>query len=200
MRKINICKLNSKRTGQAGFSLVELMVVVAIIGVLATLAIPNINKFIAKARQSEARANLSSLYTSEKAFFSEFNAYHAMFGAIGFEPAGQLRYNLGFAADTPSEDAGVANGFGSTPTVAPGNTFNTKTYCGGLGQVTNGCTSLRGVDNVVVPNLATTNAVVKSTTKTFIAAAESVIFKPGKVDTWTINQDKFMSQTIDGLQ
>ena len=61
-----------KVNNQSGFSLVELMVVVAIIGILATVAIPSVSKYMAKARQSEAKAALSSLYSANKSFFVEY--------------------------------------------------------------------------------------------------------------------------------
>ncbi len=83
-----------------GFSLVELMVVVAIIGILATIAVPQVSKFMAKAKQSEAKSNLSSLYSAEKAFFAEYNGYASRFTIVGFSPEGVLKYNIGFSADS----------------------------------------------------------------------------------------------------
>ena len=58
-----------------GFSLVELMVVVAIIGVLASLAIPRFKTFQAKARQAEAKTNLAHLYTLEQAYHGNNDTY-----------------------------------------------------------------------------------------------------------------------------
>ncbi|MBN1209565.1 MAG: prepilin-type N-terminal cleavage/methylation domain-containing protein [Myxococcaceae bacterium] len=49
---------------QQGFTLIELMIVVAIIGILASIAIPSFIRFQARARQSEVTTNLKSLFTS----------------------------------------------------------------------------------------------------------------------------------------
>jgi len=53
----------AQRRQQYGFTLIELMIVVAIIGILAAIAIPNFVRFQARARQSEANTNLKSLFT-----------------------------------------------------------------------------------------------------------------------------------------
>jgi prepilin-type N-terminal cleavage/methylation domain-containing protein len=53
----------AQRRQQYGFTLIELMIVVAIIGILAAIAIPNFVRFQARARQSEASTNLKSLFT-----------------------------------------------------------------------------------------------------------------------------------------
>ena len=48
-----------------GFTLIELMIVVAIIGILAAIAIPNFLKFQAKSKQSEAKTNLGAIFTGQ---------------------------------------------------------------------------------------------------------------------------------------
>ena len=60
----------------AGFSLLELMVVVAILGVLATVAVPRFNIFRARARQSEAKTNLGVIFTLQEAFSIEHERYY----------------------------------------------------------------------------------------------------------------------------
>jgi type IV pilus assembly protein PilA len=69
--------MSSGITGQKGFTLIELMIVVAIIGILAAIAIPNFLTYQAKAKSSEAKTNLNGIRTSEIAFFAENGAYVA---------------------------------------------------------------------------------------------------------------------------
>jgi type IV pilus assembly protein PilA len=61
--------------GQKGFTLIELMIVVAIIGILAAIAIPNFLTYQLKSRQSEAKTNLQAIKTSAVAFQSERGCY-----------------------------------------------------------------------------------------------------------------------------
>jgi len=88
-----------KRLVQKGFTLIELMIVVAIIGILAAIAIPNFIKFQARSKQSEAKANLKAIFTAEKAFFQEKDRYSSLTGEVGFSPERNNRYAYYLSSD-----------------------------------------------------------------------------------------------------
>lgn len=62
-------------TLQKGFTLIELMITVAILGVLAGIAIPAYTGYITTAKMSEAQNNLAALRLAEEENFLENNAY-----------------------------------------------------------------------------------------------------------------------------
>ncbi|MGE0470150.1 MAG: type IV pilin protein [Nitrospira sp.] len=68
---------------QEGFTLIELMIVVAIIGILAAIAIPNFLQYQMKSRQSEAKTNLMAIKTSEVSWQGERGCYVAVARAPG---------------------------------------------------------------------------------------------------------------------
>ena len=110
-------KLHTRR---GGFTLIELMIVVAIIGILAAIAIPNFLRFQLKAKSSEAKTNLAAIRTAEESYFAEYGVYisadpsptavgdnqkvtftHAIagmgFDVVGWEPEGQVYFNYSVA-------------------------------------------------------------------------------------------------------
>ena len=66
-----------------GFTLLELMIVVVIIGILATLAIPTFTHYIYRGRVTEAAAFLGEIKQRQEAYRSEFGRYAAVSGPLG---------------------------------------------------------------------------------------------------------------------
>lgn len=96
-----------KLRNRKGFTLIELMIVVAIIGILAAIAIPNFLRFQAKSKQSEAKELLSTIYTAEMAYFAEQNEYAAL-GAAGFTPSSTPKYYTNITSNFTFTNATVS--------------------------------------------------------------------------------------------
>lgn len=93
---------------QKGFTLIELMIVVAIIGILAAIAIPNFLAYQARSRQSEARTNLGAVFVSETLYFGEFNQY-SNFSTIGYTLAGNGNRYTYRSPDVTGQNGSTAN-------------------------------------------------------------------------------------------
>lgn len=109
------------RKNEEGFTLIELMIVVAIIGILAAIAIPNFVNYQLKAKTAEAKVNLGAISTSQEAYRAEEDTYKVCaaypavanigsskmawakassgnFKTIGFAPSGEVYYSYAVAA------------------------------------------------------------------------------------------------------
>ena len=95
-----------KLRNRKGFTLVELMIVVAIIGILAAIAIPNFLNFRLKAKTSEAKSNLGAIRSTQVAYFAEWNTW---VGSQNYVPVGGRTNN---GSKVAWNNAGV-NGSGS---------------------------------------------------------------------------------------
>jgi type IV pilus assembly protein PilA len=85
-------KIVGRHLKKSAFSLIELMVVVAVIGIITAIALPAYKLFSARARQVEAKTALSGIFITEKAFYDENGSYSACLPAIGYERKGNRAY------------------------------------------------------------------------------------------------------------
>lgn len=60
---------------QRGFTLIELMITVAIVGILAAVAIPSYVEYIKRTRQEDAKVCAASILTAETEYFTEYKKY-----------------------------------------------------------------------------------------------------------------------------
>ncbi|WP_201617034.1 pilin [Psychrobacter immobilis] len=80
-------------TTQKGFTLIELMIVIAIIGILAAIALPAYQDYTKRARMGEALSLGSGAKTSVTEFYSSNNSWPADNAAAGLAAAGTIKGN-----------------------------------------------------------------------------------------------------------
>ena len=98
------------KTNQKGFTLVELMVVVAIIGILSAIAIPNFNRYQRNAKKPEGKLALSEVYTAQVTYNGQFNRYSTLItNELGINKRRQY-YSFGLGTAATSSLTALENG------------------------------------------------------------------------------------------
>ncbi len=203
---------NNKIENNKGFSLVELMVVVAIIGILASIAVPNFQRFQSRARQSEARTNLGGFYQAAKASYAEYSFYPGNLPATGWQPEGQLRYD--YASSDHSNSCGTnglpgsltaSNGCDDACTSTHGGNASASTpvagtSCAFIPTFTTWTDLETGVDLIASPVLGagvTLGAPISTNTAFITVACGSI--GGSTTDCWSINESKTLSNDASGI-
>ena len=180
---------------QSGLSLIELVVVVAILGVLATLSYGPVSRQINKSKQAEAKSNLGALAQAEKMFNVEYQGFTSDMKAVGAIPEGRIRYNIGFNTDTSSANVGT----GPVPVATTSNLRAAATGCGTAGSA-NGTAGAGICANALFLSEYTNSTTpaatsVVSSTAAYIAEANSRLAGAAN-DVWTINQNGVLTNTV----
>ncbi len=94
---------------ESGFSLTELLVVIVIIGVLASLAIPKFLSVITRAKSTEAKLMLKQIYNLQQSYYLEKDVYSQNMTVLGFQveklvtEGGPARYKIEIPAASATE-------------------------------------------------------------------------------------------------
>lgn len=105
----------SRRFGphQAGFTLIELMTVVAIIAILATIAVPNYAEYIKRGRIVDATTRLADFRVRMEQYYLDNRTYLKSAGVCGYQapdPTSSDSFKITCAADTSSTYVITATG------------------------------------------------------------------------------------------
>lgn len=153
-----------------GFTLIELIVVVAIIAFLAMLVVPNGLRFLAKSKRAEAYMNLNAIYVAQKAYWADNGEYTStLFGkkGAGWKPEG-------YKGGTKDENFYYTYGFS-------GGAEGTQHFTGKLQEP------------------ASTLSMTHANKNSFVAAAAGDIDNDGNADILMINEDGEIMVFYDDL-
>ena len=114
----NFMKIHSERqlSSARGFTLIELMIVVAVVAIISAIALPSYRSQILKAKRTDAKTALLDLATREERYFSTRNTYTSVPADLGYSgpfsvpvpSANEFNYGISVTASTTSSFTATA--------------------------------------------------------------------------------------------
>jgi type IV pilus assembly protein PilA len=116
------------RKGEKGFTLIELMIVIAIIGILAAIAIPQFTAYRQRGFNAAMQSDLRNAATAQEAFYTDSNTYTTdttLLAPRGFTPSANVTVTVSNATTTSYVmHATHASGLSTWYLSGPGGTIN----------------------------------------------------------------------------
>ena len=188
----------SKRLNNCdGFSLVELMIVVSLLAVMLTIAVPAYRGFQNRARQKEGFKLLNTYYMAAENTRAEFGRYPGNFVQTGFAPEGQLLYRI-TAEDNP-DIAVLANDDRCVDTAQACNCDPSGTLCPGFKTWTEAPAGIVGANpGPTAPALGACPGFNNSGTQMDVRMSAVLDAAADSADVYRLQTNKILTMCIDG--
>ena len=138
------------RTGQSGFTLIELMIVVAVIGILTSLAIPAYQSYSVRAQVSEGLVLTGPLKTAVASFYNNNGAFPADNTAAGVDAASE--YSSKYVGSISISGSVIEIQYGNDASAQIGGQTVTLTGTGSEGSVSWTCSSGGFIQDYYLPS------------------------------------------------
>ena len=86
------------KLNNTGFSLLEVLITVGIMGILIGIAVPSYRNYVRHSKTAEAHSSLGQLYMAQKAFHLQWRFFTEDLLCAGVSPEGEMLYNVGFSS------------------------------------------------------------------------------------------------------